>query len=80
MDSEQLPDLAAHVDSLVDEWHDEAFRCKADKRALHYRAPPRERNAERLLYGHGDTHRPGLWMTLQSMRNVESEGVLRMHG
>ncbi|MDE0040297.1 MAG: helicase [Gammaproteobacteria bacterium] len=80
VDSEQLPDLAAHVDSLVDEWHDEAFRCKADKRALHYRAPPRERNAERLLYGHGDTHRSGLWMTLQSMRNVESEGVLRMHG
>lgn len=76
----QRSELAAHVDSLVDEWHDEAARCNADKRALHYQALARERNVERLLYDHGETVRPGLWMTLQSMRNVESEGVLKVHG
>lgn len=80
VDSGQLPELTAHVDSLVEEWHDEALRCKAYKRALHYDAPVRERNAERLLYDHGETRRPGLWMTLHSMRNVESEGVFRVHG
>ena len=79
VDPGQLPELAAHVDGLVDEWHDEALRCKTDKMALRYHAPARERNAERLLYDHGET-RPGLWMTLQSMRNVESEGVFRVHG
>lgn len=80
VDAGQLPELAAHVDSLVDEWHVEALRCKDDKRGLHYQARTRERNVERLLYDHGETGRPGLWMTLQSMRNVESEAVLRVHG
>ena len=79
VDRGQLPELAAHVDNLVDEWHDEASRCKADKRSLQYRTTARERNTDRLLYDHGET-RPGLWMTLQSMRNVESEGVFRVHG
>ncbi len=80
VDAGLLPELATHVDSLVDEWHEEAVRCKDDKRGLHYQAPPRVRNVERLLYDHGEIGRPGLWMTLQSMRNVESEGVFRVHG
>ncbi len=67
----------AHIDRLVAEWHDEARRCAMDKRALHYRTSAGEKNAERLLYDHGDT-RPGLWPTLQSMRNVENEGVLKL--
>ena len=69
----------AHIEHLATEWHDEARRCESEKIDLHYRAWNRERNAERLLYDHGET-RPGLWMTLQSMRNVESEGVLKVHG
>lgn len=73
-------ETARHIDSLVGEWHDEALRCATDKVGLHYQNPARDRNAERLLYDHGETGRRGLWMTLQSMRNVESEGVLKVHG
>ena len=72
------PEVESHIDRLATEWHDEARRCEMHKVALHYQTPARERNAERLLYDHGDTRR-GLWPTLQSMRNVESEGVLKLH-
>ena len=80
LERRQSAETDAHIDSLAEEWHDEACRCAADKVDLHYHAPARERNAERLLYDHGETGRRGLWMTLQSMRNVESEGVLKVHG
>ena len=66
-----------HIDRLVGEWHEEARRCPDDKRLLHYQAPNSTRNADRLLRGYDET-RPGLWRTLHSMRNVESEGMLRL--
>ncbi len=68
----------SHIDRLVAEWHDEARRCEMHKVALHYQTPARERNAGRLLYDRGDARR-GLWPTLQSMRNVENEGVLKLN-
>ena len=71
-------EMESHIDHLVAEWHDEAHRCAMGKVGLHYRTPASERNANRLLYDRGDTQR-GLWPTLQSMRNVESEGVLKLH-
>lgn len=79
LDHGHSEETARHIDSLVEEWHDEALRCATDKVGLHYQSPARDRNAERLLYDHGETGRRGLWMTLQSMRNVESEGVLKVH-
>ena len=80
LDHGHSAETARHIDSLVEEWHGEALRCATDKVGLHYQSPARDRNAERLLYDHGETRRRGLWMTLQSMRNVESEGVLKVHG
>ena len=72
------PDTAAHVDRLAREWHDEARRCELEKRQLCYESNDNEKNAERLLYTHGD-QRPGLWATLHSMRNVEGSGSLKVH-
>ena len=69
----------AHIDRLVQEWHDEARRCQEAKRQLRYQAPDRERNADRLLYDYGEL-RGGLWRTLRSMRNVESTATLKPHG
>ena len=74
----QGPDVAAHVERLAGEWHDEAQRCEEGSRQLNYDAPAHERNAARLLYTHGES-RPGLWATLHSMRNVEGTGSLRVH-
>ena len=74
----QGPDVAAHVERLAGEWHDEAQRCEEGSRQLSYEAPERDKNAARLLYTHGES-RPGLWATLHSMRNVEGTGSLRVH-
>jgi len=74
----QQCDTERHIERLVREWHDEARRCEHDRRQLRYRTPENERNADRLLYTHGETHR-GLWATLHSMRNVESSGALKVH-
>ena len=77
-DSGQRSDTERHLGFLVKQWHDEARRCEQGRRQLKYRAPAGERNADRLLYAHGEA-RPGLWATLHSMRNVEGTGALRVH-
>ena len=74
----QAFETVAHLDRLVGQWHDEAQRCAADRRQLNYQTPGNEKNADRLLCGHGES-RPGLWRTLHSMRNVESTGMLKLH-
>ena len=71
-------DTASHLDRLARQWHDEARRCGQERRQLDYQAPASEKNADRLLYTHGES-RPGLWATLHSMRNVEGSGSLRVH-
>ena len=71
-------DTASHLDRLAGEWHDEARRCELEPRQLNYQAPNNERNADRLLYTHGESRR-GLWATLNSMRNVEGTGSLKVH-
>ena len=71
-------DVASHLDRLVAQWHDEAQRCERERRQLNYETRSTERNADRLLYTHGES-RPGLWPTLHSMRNVEGTGSLRVH-
>ena len=74
----QQSDTERHLERLAGEWHDEARRCEQDRRQLRYQAPGHERNADRLLYAHGEERR-GLWATLHSMRNVESNGSLKVH-
>ena len=75
---DQSLETAAHLDRLAEEWHDEARRCELHKRQLAYNARDDERNADRLLYHHDDK-RPGVWPTLDSMRNVEGSGTLKVH-
>ena len=71
-------DTASHLDHLAGQWHDEARRCEQERRQLNYQAWANEKNADRLLYTHGES-RPGLWATLHSMRNVEGTGSLKVH-
>ena len=70
-------ETASHLERLVAQWHEEAQRCEHERRQLKYHASQSERNADRLLYTHGEL-RHGLWATLRSMRNVESTGQLRV--
>ena len=73
-DADAADDTAAHLDRLVDEWHDEAARCKRERRGLQYDC--RDNAADRLL-GDFDGARRGRWKTLNSMRNIEETAVLR---
>ena len=77
-ESDQGRDTASHPDRLAGQWHEEARRCEQERRQLNYRAPNNERNAERLLYTHDESRR-GLWATLNSMRNVEGTGSLKVY-
>lgn len=74
-DPSRAHEIQAHIHELVEQWHDYAQRSTRDKRALYYKVASAERQARRLLYQHGDKIQ-GLWLTLQSMRNVESTGLI----
>ena len=77
-ESGQAADISTHIDRLVDEWQEEASRCRRDKVQLSYQARDNVKNEARLLRGHEEV-RAGLWRTLHSMRNVESSGALRLY-
>ncbi len=77
-ESGQGRDTTAHLDQLAGQWHDEARRCEQERKQLNYEAPNADKKADRLLYTHGESRR-GLWATLNSMRNVEGTGALRVH-
>lgn len=69
-------DLREHLGQLAAAWHDRARACAAAKQVLVYNDRPDTRNSDRLLHSHGDPV-PGLWETMQSMRNVEETGLLK---
>lgn len=76
-DGDAAQDTAAHLDRLIDQWHDEAARCRRERRGLHYDC--RDNSADRLLADF-DGARRGRWKTLNSMRNVEETAVLGASG
>lgn len=65
-----------HIDALVAEWKNEAERCRVSRRKLEYQVPDRDTGRDRLLCNHDDRIR-GLWPTLQSLRNVENNALLK---
>ena len=75
-DPSRKKEIKNHIYDLLFAWQEKAERCKKRRRGLHYQVPNKERDADRLLYAHGDDV-IGLWPTLQSMRNVESTGLLK---
>ncbi len=75
---DQAQGIESHLEHLANQWDGEAHRCKEERRQLSYQVQNNVRNADRLLYTHGDP-RPGLWATLHSMRNVEGSGSLKIH-
>ena len=67
-------ETAAHLDRLVDEWADEAARCRRERRGLQYHC--RDKAADSLLVSF-ESARRGRWRTLNSMRNVEDTAALQ---
>lgn len=72
----QAAEVSAHIDNLVAAWRGEVERCEASRRGLRYQAADNDAGYDRLLCNHTDKI-PGLWPTLQSLRNVESTALLK---
>jgi len=70
-------EVEKHLWFLVEQWKNEALRCRQDRRRLDYQAPSNNNATDRLLYNHDDRIQ-GLWSTLQSMRNVENTALLKL--
>ncbi len=63
-----------HIDQLVEQWHNEVKYCKKNKIKLVYNS--NDRNFNNLICNFEEKN--GLWQTLQSMRNVESSGLMKL--
>jgi len=68
--------MAQHLDNLVIEWSERVEKSNESKRSLVFSEQDNTRNSDRLLYNHHDKI-PGLWPTLQSMRNVEASSLIK---
>ena len=75
--SGQGRETAAHLDSLADQWHDEARRCEEERRQLNYQAPNERAERGTACSTRTASRAVGLWATLNSMRNVEGTGSLK---
>ena len=75
--SDQVDEVSRHIDSLVADWQNEVKLCQKAPRKLEYQVPENDSGRDRLLYNHDDKI-PGLWPTLQSLRNVENTALLKV--
>jgi Helicase conserved C-terminal domain len=76
-DERQAVEVSAHIDSLVAAWWGELERSREARRRLCYKVSDGDKASDRLLYNHTDKI-PGLWPTLQSLRNVENTAMLKV--
>lgn len=73
-DPERRQEIEAHVKQIVNEWH-QIVATDIDN-SVCYSALD-DRSKQSLLYRHGQSER-GQWATLQSMRNVENTGLMKL--
>ena len=76
-DTERAEEIAAHIDTLVSEWHGRAIYADQARCQLDYQVSDKDAANERLLFKH-DAKIKGLWPTLQSMRNVENSALVKI--
>ena len=69
-------EVRQHLSALTTEWQEETARCREARRQLEYQIKDMDNRGDRLLYNHDDRI-PGLWATLQSMRQVENTALLK---
>jgi len=73
-DQREAPATRRHLERLVENWQNEIARPKPP---LRYRAESRTQKALMRRYG---SKFPGLWPTLDSMRNVDVDVLVRVRG
>ncbi|MFB1488448.1 MULTISPECIES: helicase-related protein [unclassified Thiocapsa] len=76
-DPERGEATAQHLRELVRQWADQSTGARTQRQRLVYSGRDGDRRDLRLLYNYDDKV-PGLWPTLQSMRNVENTALVRI--
>jgi len=76
-DPERGEATAQHLRELVRQWADQSASARAQRQRLVYSGRDGDRRDLRLLHNYDDKV-PGLWPTLQSMRNVENTALVRI--
>lgn len=73
-DPERQQEIENHVKQIVDEWH-HIVDTDVDNSVCY--SVVDDKSKQSLLYRHGQSER-GVWATLQSMRNVENTGLVKL--
>ena len=76
-DRERGDESARHLDELAEQWADAVQRAQQQLQRLVYSGPQNNKQDQRLLYSHDSTI-PGLWPTLNNMRNVENTSLVKI--
>lgn len=77
-DEERASQVSEQIDALCEAWVDEIERCTSSlSGGLVYSSYIDDRSLNRLLYPYDDSNK-GLWETLNSMRNVEDNALLKV--
>jgi hypothetical protein len=74
---EMAETVQLQLDSLAAEWKRFAEICQQNRQRLCYEERDDRKNSERLLFMHEARIR-GLWPTLNSMRQVQQSGLLKV--
>lgn len=75
-DKQRELDIREHLRELANTWENKAKSSARERRAFVYSEKPDINGSDRLLHTHGDKV-TGVWVTLQSMRNVEDTALLK---
>lgn len=75
-DGEELADTRAQLERLAEEWNERVADARGEHKTLYFK--PAGRAVRSLLKDFGDKQ-PG-WPTLNSMRNVDREALVRVRG
>ena len=68
---------AENIDELVSQWAAAVKNSQAQGEQLVYSGADSDRRNQRLIHAHDSTQK-GLWATLNSMRNVENNALVRI--
>jgi len=76
MDQSEIDKIVAHLDALVDQWHHSA----RDGDVNRYESEKSGQQFNPLLKSFGKKNNKGIWNTLNSMRNVDTETLINVWG
>lgn len=76
MDKPEVKKIITHLDSIIDEWHGYALNNEINK----YESELAGHQFNPLMKSFDGANKKGFWKTLNSMRNVDTETLIKVRG